>query len=225
MTDLEKKAWRQVVLASLGAWALIFAAAGTLSFWQGWAYWGAFLLCTAWTTWSIARRSPDLLARRLRSGPKAETQRGQKIIQAFAGVPFYGMLLLSALDHRFGWSHVPPTAVAAGLAFTVVGYGIVYVAMRTNAFASATVEVQPNQHVVSTGLYGVVRHPMYSGALLMLLGTPAAMGSWWGLTLFPPITVLIVWRLVLEERFLLRNLNGYMAFCNKVRWRLLPWVF
>ncbi|MCL2701943.1 MAG: isoprenylcysteine carboxylmethyltransferase family protein [Phycisphaerae bacterium] len=225
MTDLEKQAWRQVVVASVASWALIFAASGTLTYWQGWAYWGAFLVCTVWTTWFIARRSPELLARRMKSGPKAETERAQKIIQAFAGVPFYGMLLVSAVDHRLGWSHVPPAAVAAGLVFTVVGYAVVYAAMRANVFASATIEVLPGQHVVSTGPYAAVRHPMYSGALLMLLATPVAMGSWWGLTLFPPIAVLIVWRLVLEERFLTRNLSGYVAYREKVRWRLLPGVF
>jgi len=225
MTDLEKKTWWLVGVSSLAAGVLIFAAAGTLSYWQGWAYWGVFFACTVWTTWYMARRDPALLAKRMRSGPRAETQKAQKIIQAFAGIPFYGMLLLSALDHRFGWSHVPIPAVAAGLMFTAAGYWIVYLAIRENTFASATIELQPGQRVIATGPYAAVRHPMYSGALLMLLGTPVAMGSWWGLTLFPPITVPIVWRLVLEERFLAKELSGYTDYCRRVRWRLFPGVF
>ncbi|MCL2701470.1 MAG: isoprenylcysteine carboxylmethyltransferase family protein [Phycisphaerae bacterium] len=225
MSEVEKRAWRQLTAAGISSWVLIFVSAWSLSYWQGWAYWVAFFACTVWLTWYLARKNPELMARRLQAGPWAETERAQQIIQAFASVPFYGMLLISGLDHRFGWSHVPLVAVVAGLVFTVVGYWIVYAAMRANAFASATVEVQPGQHVVSTGPYAAVRHPMYSGALLMLLGTPPAMGSWWGLTLYGPVAVAILWRLVLEERFLAKHLSGYVAYCGQVRWRLLPGVF
>ncbi len=134
-------------------------------------------------------------------------------------------MVLPSLDHRFFWSAVPLTVVAAGDLLVALGFLIVFLVFKENTFTAATIAVTPDQKVVTTGPYAVVRHPMYTGALVMLFGTPLALGSWWGLLMFVPMVLTIAWRACDEERFLLNNLSGYKDYCQTIRYRLIPFVW
>ena len=205
--------------------AAIFVSAGTLSYWHGWLYLLAFFGSAAAITLYLWRADPALLERRVNAGPAAEQDLSQQIIQSVAAVAFIGVLVVPALDHRFGWSSVPAVlSVAADLA-VVGGFWIVFLVFKENTFTAATIEVAGEQTVVSTGPYAVVRHPMYAGALLLLLATPIALGSWWGLLAFLPMLAAIVWRLRDEERFLTEHLSGYAEYCRRVRFRLAPRIW
>jgi len=143
----------------------------------------------------------------------------------FVTIAFGAMFIVSALDYCFMWSDVPLYAVIAGDILVAVGFFIVFLVYKENTFSSATIEVDKEQKVISTGPYALVRHPMYSGGLLMLLATPPALGSWWGLLSFIPPALLIVWRRLDEENLLAKNLSGYIEYQQKVRSRLLPGIF
>jgi protein-S-isoprenylcysteine O-methyltransferase Ste14 len=136
-----------------------------------------------------------------------------------------GAMILPSLDHRLSWSAVPLPIVVTGDALVALGFLIVFLVFKENTFTAATIAVAPDQKVVSTGPYAVVRHPMYSGALVMLFGTPLALGSWWGLVMFIPMIFTIAWRARDEERFLLKNLSGYEQYWQTVRYRLVPFVW
>lgn len=204
---------------------LLFAPAGTLNFWQAWVYLFVFAVSTSLITVYLWKKDPKLLERRVNAGPGAEKEKSQKLIQLFASLAFLGVLILPSLDHHFSWSDVPFPIVIAGDVLVALGFLIIFIVFRENPFTAATIEVALDQEVISTGLYGIIRHPMYAGALVMLFGTPLALGSWWGLLMFIPITLVIVCRLLAEERFLVNNLPGYPAYCRKVRYRLVPFVF
>ena len=148
----------------------------------------------------------------------------QKYIQLLASFVFLAAMILPSLDHRFLWSAVPPPVGIAGDILTALGFLIVFLVFKENTFTAATIVVVPDQKVVSTGPYAIVRHPMYSGALVMLFGTPLALGSWWGLLMFVPMTFTIAWRARDEEGFLAKNLSGYKEYCRIVRYRLVPFA-
>lgn len=180
---------------------------------------------TALVSTYLWKKDPKLLERRINAGPGAETEKSQKLIQVLASFVFIGTLILPSLDHRFSWSAVPLTVVVTGDLLVALGFFLVFLVFKENTFTSATIAVASDQKVVSTGPYAVVRHPMYSGALVMLFGTPLALGSWWGLLMFIPMAFTIVWRARDEERFLLENLSGYKEYCQIVRYRLVPFVW
>jgi protein-S-isoprenylcysteine O-methyltransferase Ste14 len=143
----------------------------------------------------------------------------------FTSVGFAGLLLVPALDHRFVWSRVTPTAALIGDALVAFGFLAVFFVLKENTYSSATIEVAADQKVISTGPYAVVRHPMYAGATVMLFGIPIALGSWWGLLVFVAMMPAIFWRLTDEEKLLARNLPGYTGYQQKVRHRLIPGVW
>ena len=138
---------------------------------------------------------------------------------------FASVFVFPAIDHRYGWSSVPASMAVAGDILIAVGFLAVFFVFKENSYASSIIEVGAEQKVVATGPYAIVRHPMYSGALVMLIGVPLALGSWWGLLLVIPITVVLVWRLMEEEKFLTKNLLGYPEYQQRVRFRLLPFVW
>lgn len=203
----------------------LFAPAWTLHFWQAWLYLFLFASSSAVITIYLWNRDQALLSRRLSAGPVAEKSRAQRAIQLFASIVFLGILVVPSLDHRFSRSHVPIWAVLVGDVLVVLGFFIVFKVFRVNTFTSATVEVTEQQTVISTGPYALVRHPMYSGALVMLLGTPLALASWWGLVVFVLMVAVIVIRLLDEEKLLLDELSGYRDYAAKVRYRLMPAVW
>lgn len=171
------------------------------------------------------KKDPALLERRINAGSTAEKSKNQKIIQFIAQFAFIAIFLVSAFDHRFLWSNVPVYTTIIGDVLVILGFFIVFLVFKENTFTSAVIEVNKKQKVITTGPYSFVRHPMYSGALLMLLATPLALGSWWGLLTFIPMLFVIVLRLLDEEKYLLKNLTGYNEYCKTVHWRLIPKIF
>jgi protein-S-isoprenylcysteine O-methyltransferase Ste14 len=205
--------------------ASLFLPAWTLDYWQAWIFLTVFSASTLAITIYLMKNDPKLLDRRLEAGPGAEPQRSQKIIQVLAAVAFVGIFVVCATDHRFTWSSVPLYAVAAGDILVALGLFMVFLVFKENTFTAAIVQVEAEQTLISKGPYALVRHPMYAGALVMLLGVPVALGSWWGLFTIVPITLVIVWRLLDEENLLATNLPGYAEYTSAVRYRLVPFVW
>lgn len=203
----------------------LFAPAGSLYFWQAWVYSIIYVASSVTITFYLWRTNPELLARRVNAGPGAEKEKTQKITHFFVLLLFIAILVISAFDHRFGWSHTPFYIVILGDVLVVSGFFLLFLVFRENAFASAIIEVTANQKVITTGPYSIVRHPLYVSGLIIMLGTPLALGSWWGLLLFIPFTLVIIWRLLDEEKFLSKNLQGYSEYCQKVRYRLIPFLW
>jgi protein-S-isoprenylcysteine O-methyltransferase Ste14 len=200
--------------------AALFVPAATLAWWQAWVFLGVFGVAVTAITVDLALHDPALLARRTKAGPIAEGRPVQKVIQSLASLAFLAMFVVPALDH----THALVPAIA-GDVLVAAGLAIVWRVFRANTFTSATIEVAREQQLVSTGPYAVVRHPMYAGALVMCIGVPLALGSWWG---FAPVAVLvavIVWRLLDEERTLATDLPGYVEYRARVRYRLVPGVW
>jgi protein-S-isoprenylcysteine O-methyltransferase Ste14 len=204
---------------------LLLAPAWTLDYWQAWVYLFVFAASSALITTYLWKRDPNLLERRINAGPRAENEKIQKLIQLLASCVFIGVMILPSLDHRFSWSAVPLPVVVGGDILVALGFFIVFLVFKENTFTAATISVTPGQKVVSTGPYAVVRHPMYSGALVMLIGTPLALGSWWGFLMFIQMAFIIAWRARDEERFLFKNLSGYKEYCHVVKYRLVPFVW
>ena len=203
----------------------LFAPAWTLRFWQAWLYLFLFAASSAAITVYLWKHDQVLLSRRVRAGPTAEKTGTQRIIQLFASLGFLAIMVVPSLDRRFSWSHVPLLLVLVGDLLVVLGFYIVFRVFRVNTFTAATVEVTEHQTVISKGPYAFVRHPMYCGALVMLLGTPLALASWWGLVAFALMVAAIVIRLLDEEKLLLANLSGYAEYAARVKYRLMPSVW
>jgi len=216
-----------LALAALaGAMAvLLFVPAGTIRYWQAWVYLAVFTGASLLVTVDLMRRDPELLRRRLRGGPTAEQRPAQKLVMLGASIGFIALLVVPALERRFGWSSVPLPAVVAGNLLVAIGFYLIFLVYRENSFTSATIEVASDQQVVTTGPYAVVRHPMYAGGSLYLLGTPLALGSYWGFAPLAAMMPFLIWRLIDEERFLVRNLPGYAQYRHRVRYRLVPFIW
>jgi len=205
--------------------ALLFIPAWTFDYWQAWAFMAVFVGASSVITVYLARHDPKLLERRMNAGPMAEQEKSQKIIMLFALLGFIALLVFPALDHRLGWSPVSPYLSVIGDALVALGFLLVYFVIRENSYAAATIQIAEDQKVISTGPYALVRHPMYAGALPLLIGIPLALGSWWGLFGLALIVPTLVWRLLDEEKFLHKNLPGYTEYTQKVRYRLIPHVW
>ncbi|MGA7672962.1 MAG: isoprenylcysteine carboxylmethyltransferase family protein, partial [Nitrolancea sp.] len=168
---------------------------------------------------------PALLLRRLRSGPFAERELSQRVIVSLLQVNILAICMLSALDYASGWSHVPFLIVLCGDVFVAGGLLLIWLVFRFNPFAAATIRVETDQPVISTGPYAVVRHPFYSGLLLVFVGIPPAVGSWLGLLPCLPLLGILIWRLVKEESYLIGHLAGYEEYRSRVNYRLVPRVW
>jgi protein-S-isoprenylcysteine O-methyltransferase Ste14 len=225
MSSLHRRAFGGLAILVLVTGALLFAAAGTFDYWQAWAFLAIYFTVSLAITLYLMKKDPALLARRMSGGPFAEKERSQRIIMSFASIGFIGLLVLPGLDRRFGWSQMPANVVIAGDIVVVLGWVGIFFVFRENSYSSATIELAADQRVISTGPYALVRHPMYAAALVMLLGMPIALGSWWGVLTMAAVVPAVVWRLLDEERFLARNLPGYTEYQRKVRYRLLPLVW
>jgi protein-S-isoprenylcysteine O-methyltransferase Ste14 len=205
--------------------AALFLSAGTLAYGQAWVFLAVFGVSVLVVTLYLMKHDTGLLERRVKAGPGAEQQASQKVIQTFAQLAFIAMFILPGLDYRFGWSTVPLFLVVVGDVLVVLGLYIVFLVFKENSYTSAIIEVKDEQKLISTGPYAVVRHPMYTGALVMLLGVPLALSSWWGLLSVIPMVVVIVTRLLDEEKFLTSNLPGYAEYSRKVRYHLAPYIW
>ena len=225
MSDLNKKALAGVLRMIAPLAALLFLPAWTLHYWQAWTFLAVFSVAVLAITLYLVKKDPKLLERRLKAGPRAEKERTQRIIQLVATIAFVTVVVFPPIDHRFAWSTVPAYVSIAGDLLVFLGLLIVFFVFKENTFTSAVIEVDAQQKVVATGPYALIRHPMYAGALVMFVGTPLALGSLWGLLTIVPITVVIVLRLLDEEKFLARNLPGYSDYSDKIGYRLLPYIW
>jgi protein-S-isoprenylcysteine O-methyltransferase Ste14 len=205
--------------------AMLFVPAGTVNYWQAWVFL-AVVLVAAWApTVYMLRTNPVALQGRISGGPTAEARIAQKVLIAGLYASLAGMVVVSVLDHRFGWSAVPATICLVGDVLVAAGLGVVALVIIQNSYASSTVRVQAGQHVVSTGLYGLVRHPMYTGNVIMMAGIPLALGSYWGLVFVVPGLIVLALRIRDEEKLLAEQLTGYREYTQEVRYRLAPLVW
>jgi len=225
MATLKARAWISLAVLAAIIGLLLFVSAGTIRYWQAWAYLALFVGLSGVITQNLLRRDPALLERRMKGGPTAEPRPLQRFLMLGASLGFIGLLVVPALDFRFKWSTVPLGVVVVGLILFVVGFGFIGRVYMENTYTRATIEVTPGQRVVDTGPYSVVRHPMYASALLYLVGTPLALGSYYGLLSLAVMLPFLIWRLLDEERVLARELPGYTDYQQRVRHRLVPFFW
>jgi protein-S-isoprenylcysteine O-methyltransferase Ste14 len=214
----------QSVLGIVAFAALLFLPAGTFDYWQAWVFLAVFSTASLSTVF-LVRKDPAVVERRMHAGPAAETRPVQKVVAAGVYVLVAALLVFSALDHRFGWSPVPAAVSLAGDALVAIGLGITMLVVIQNRYAAATITVEDGQKVVTTGLYGLVRHPMYMGAVIMMAGIPLALDSWWGLAVLIPCLFGVAFRIRDEEKMLTNELTGYREYTQKVHHRLVPCVW
>lgn len=201
---------------------LLFLPAGTLRYTYGW-----FLISLLFVPMLIAGfvmlfKSPEFLKKRLDAKEKQGTQKG---VVAFSGLMFIAGFVVAGLDYRFGWSVMPAWVVIAALVLFLIAYALYAEVMRENVYLSRTIKVEEGQKVVDTGLYGIVRHPMYAVTILLFLMIPLVLGSWYALIVFAFYPVIIIVRLKDEEALLTRELPGYAAYIKKVRYRIIPFIW
>ena len=225
MKNLNARAWLALAVLAVVMGLLLFVPAGTVHYWQAWAYLLIFTGASILITLYLMRKDPALLERRMSGGPTAEKQPTQKVIMLCTSIGFIALLVVPGFDHRFGWSTVPLGGVVAGDVLVAIGFYLIFLVYRENTFTSATIEIAENHKVISTGPYAIVRHPMYASASLYLLGTPLALDSYWGFVPIAAMMPFLIWRLYDEERFLASNLPGYSEYQKRVRHRLLPFMW
>jgi protein-S-isoprenylcysteine O-methyltransferase Ste14 len=201
---------------------LIFLPAGTLSYTYGWLLIGLLFGPMLIAGFVMLAKSPDFLKKRLDAKEKQGTQKG---VVAFSGLMFIAGFVVAGLDFRFGWSRMPTWVVITASVLFLAAYGLYAEVMRENAYLSRTVKVEEGQTVVDTGLYGIVRHPMYMATILLFLMIPLVLGSWYGLIAFAFYPAIIIVRLKDEENLLTRELPGYAAYKQKVKYRIIPFIW
>jgi protein-S-isoprenylcysteine O-methyltransferase Ste14 len=202
--------------------AMLFIPAGSLRFWQGWAYLGVWFVPMVFAFGYFCKHDPKLIERRMQRKEKVHEQ---KLIIRFGFATWLIGYLLPGLDHRFGWSHLPLWLTILSQAFVLGGCLMIFWVLKANSFAAATIRVEPGQKVISSGPYRIVRHPMYLGAGVMFLFAPLALGSYFALPVFALFIPIIVFRLLNEEKVLRQELPGYPEYCVKTRFRLVPFVW
>ena len=201
---------------------LLFLPAGTLRYWNAWLFSALLFLPMLMVGILLFLKAPELLEKRLNT---REQEGMQKAVVALSALVFCLGFVLAGLDFRFGWSHMPVWLVAAAAVLQLLSYGLYAEVMRENAYLSRTVEIQENQKVIDTGLYGVVRHPMYLAVTLLFLTIPLVLGSWPCFVLFLCTPALLVLRIRNEEQVLERGLPGYTEYQQRVCWRLIPFIW
>jgi protein-S-isoprenylcysteine O-methyltransferase Ste14 len=201
---------------------LLFLPAGTLHYPCGWLLMGLLFVPMLIAGFVMLFKSPAFLEKRLDAREKQATQKG---VLAFSGLMFIGGFVVAGLDFRFGWSQVPSAVVIAASVLFLLAYALYAEVMRENAYLSRTIKVEEGQTVVDTGLYGIVRHPMYSATILLFLMIPLILGSWYALVVFAFYPAIIIVRLKDEEALLSRELAGYEDYKKKVKYRLLPFIW
>ncbi len=224
MSDPRTKLWSSCAIGLLIIAIALFVSAGTTDYWQAWVYLGVGAV-TSILLGRYISRDPTLLNGRAKAGYSPEQRPIQRLI-VFGLMPVWvAAFIVPGVDHRFGWSHVPVWLVVVGDLLILVAMWMVYRVFKENSFSSATVEIQTDQRVISTGPYAIVRSPMYSSAAVYFVGLSLALGSWWGLIPAVLMTLGFVVRLLDEEQLLVRNLRGYKEYCERVHWHLIPGVF
>jgi protein-S-isoprenylcysteine O-methyltransferase Ste14 len=207
--------------------AMLFVPAGSLRFWQGWTFLALTSIPVTYFSWDLYKRDPQLTERRLQSKEKI---REQRLLVRSLKVCFFAAFLLPGLDYRFGWSRrilgaVPWWLALLSQGLALAGLFLMFWVFRTNTFASRTIQVEPDQKVISTGPYRIVRHPMYLGSLIMWLSMPLALGSYIAWPVFALLVPFYVFRLLREEKFLRQQLPGYSEYCLRTHFRLIPFAW
>ena len=222
---LWRQAWpRQLVFLIFMA-AVLFVPAGTLDFWQAWLFLAVFAACTVVVGLYFVMHDPALVERRMKVGPVAEQEPRQRLIVSLLLAGLLLMLIVPGFDRRWHWSNVPGWLSILAEIGMVASFVLFFFVMKQNSYAAATVRVEGEQKVISTGLYGVVRHPMYMATLPLMIAIPLTLGSYWTLLLVIPLLPVLAWRLLDEERVLRRDLPGYIDYCARVRYRLIPGIW
>lgn len=227
MTPQERSALIRKLLLRLSfvpLFVIVFTLlpAGTFNYWEVYLYFGVIIIPMLFVFRYFLRKDPMFLERRSRG---AEKVKEQKLIQLINLPVFMAAFIVPGLDRRFGWSDVPVEIIIITNIVILGGYLVIFNVFRQNSYASRIVETEKEQKVITTGLYSVVRHPMYVGVLIMYLPTPLALGSYWGLIPMALLPVALVFRILNEEKVLSENLEGYKEYCLKTRYRLIPYIW
>ncbi|MGD1170530.1 methyltransferase family protein [Mycobacterium seoulense] len=204
---------------------ILFLPAGTFRYWQAWVFIAVFMAATLVPVIYLARNNPAALQRRMNAGPRAEPRPAQKFIITGSFLTLFATMVVSALDHRFGWSPVPAWLSVVGDVLMATGLGVAMLVIIQNGYAAATITVESGQTLVSDGLYRFVRHPMYVGNVIMMVGMPLALGSYWGLLFVIPGGLMLALRILDEEQLLTQELAGYREYRERVRYRLVPYIW
>ncbi len=216
---------RTFLIGAIVLGALLFLPAWTLAYWQAWVFIVVFMISVNVIGLYLSLKDPALLERRKKVGPGEEQNMAQKIIISIGFLSLIGVIVFSALDHRFGWSPVPAYVALLGDLLVALGLFVNLLVFRENSYGGSTIEIVEGQKVISTGLYARVRHPMYVGVLIMVIGIPLALGSWWGLAIIALALPVLIWRILDEEELLKKDLPGYTEYAQKVRYRLVPYLW
>lgn len=202
--------------------SILMLTAGSLRYWQGWLFCVVVFIPVFFVATYFLKKNPEFLERRMMTKEK-ELQ--QKTIIKISTTLFSIGFLIPGFDYRFGWSSVPFWLVIVSNIVILISYYLVFLSYKENAFAGRTVEIFEGQKVIDTGPYSVIRHPMYAGVIPLFLFIPLALGSFWAITLFIPVCITIIPRILNEEKVLRKDLPGYNTYCKKVRYRLIPFVW
>jgi protein-S-isoprenylcysteine O-methyltransferase Ste14 len=222
MNSLAVKAFTANLVGLVIFSACLFFFAGTFAFWQAWIFLPGYFISALLITRYLLKHDPGLLQRRLKGGLRAEKRISQKIIITLLQLAFLLLLAIAGLDHRRHGSHVPTSLVILANFGVLLGMYLQHLAFRANTFAAIVVAIVPEQKVISTGTYAVIRHPMYAGILVASFFMPVALGSWYACPCFLMIVGVVLLRLLAEEKFLHQSLPGYAEYCKKVPYRLFP---
>ncbi len=220
--ELLRALFIRLTLVILMIGALLFGPAGSFDYWNGWVFMAAFFGPMTGALAHFYRNDRAFLLERMRTDEK---QKEQKIYAKLSLLWFIIWFAIPGFDYRFGWSHVPAWLVVAAVIVMITGYTLFILVMVQNRYASRVIEIQAGQHLIDTGMYSVVRHPMYAAALIMFTPYPLVLGSYYALIptlLLPP---LLIYRLKNEEKVLLEGLPGYADYTRKVKYRLIPFVW
>ncbi|RPI16382.1 MAG: isoprenylcysteine carboxylmethyltransferase family protein [Ignavibacteriae bacterium] len=224
MDNIKRKAIKGITIMLI-AWALIiFLTAWSLKYWQGWVYW------SLWVVWSIIvipyfmKKDPKFIERRL-SGASKEEGKARKLVHRLMAVFSFIMIAFAGIDFQFHLSNIPVYLVIAADILIGIGFWIIFLTFKENSYASSSIQVEKEQELISTGPYAIVRHPMYMGSLFIYIFSPLALGSLWALIFGIGVIISMVIRLLDEEKFLIKNLQGYEDYRKKVNYRLIPYVW
>jgi protein-S-isoprenylcysteine O-methyltransferase Ste14 len=213
---------RTFLIGALVLGVLLFLPAWTLNYWQAWVFIVVFTTCVNAIGLYLSIKDPALLERRKKFGPAAETKPAQKIIISISILAMLGVFVFCGFDHRFGWSPVSAVVSLVGDALVALGLLINLFVFKENSYGGSSIEIVADQKVISTGPYALIRHPMYAGVLVMVIGIPLALGSWWALAILAVTLPVLIWRILDEEQLLKKDLPGYTEYTHKVRQRLVP---
>jgi len=225
MNKLVTQTLSTFLIGAVALGGLLFLPAWTLNYWQAWVFILVFMTSVVMIGLYLSLKDPALLERRKKFGPTQEQSPVQKIVISIGLLGLLSVFVFSALAHRFGWSPVPTYGALVGDALVALGLFIDLLVFKENSYGGSTIEIVADQKVIATGPYALVRHPMYVGVLIMLIGIPLALDAWWGLAIIAAGVPVLMLRIIDEEEFLKKNLPGYDEYTQQVRYRLVPYLW